>query len=282
MAMSMDDAVQVAWERFEAKLTMQVRGLDSGGGVVRIRSGSAGVEFGIVIRRCGDELRAGLLIKSRISANRIASLELFDWASAASGGGAWKTKVAGGEAATLAGQVGGTLRSVLGVISPEFVVIRTDRAVLREAGRGDVRRHFTRKAKDRADLMAMIARSVAAYSGVESVEVDSDGDFPVAKDGSTYVWARADEHLPVVRVWAVMAVGVRKKSQALTEVNLLNQRVPGVTFTLIENRVHVTADLIATPFSSEVLHNCLARVAAVIGEQADDFTTRCGGVPCPI
>ena len=186
--------------------------------------------------------------------------------------------VPGPDAASLVGQLGGTLRAVLGVVSPEFV--RTSRLDPRN-GRPRPAGHFVKAVRDRQALMAMTARAVASYTGADSVEVDADGDFPVEKDGGTYLWVRVDEHLPVVRVWAVMVVGVRKKSQALTEVNLLNRRVAGVAFTLVENRVHVTADLTMTPFASEMLHNCLARMADVIAANASDFSERCGGIPCP-
>jgi hypothetical protein len=107
-------------------------------------------------------------------------------------------------------------------------------------------------------------------------EKDEDGDIPVPC-GSSLVFVRVEQDVPIVRLFSVVVEGVTDMQRAAFEVNVLNRDVRFLKFVLAGDRVLAHAQLPAWPFVPEHLRTMLTGMSQRIDDVDDDLVARVGG-----
>ena len=107
-------------------------------------------------------------------------------------------------------------------------------------------------------------------------EKDSDGDIPVPW-GSSLVFVRVDEEVPIVQLFSIVVEEVEDLGRAAFEVGVLNRDDRFIKFLLVEDRVIARVHLPAWPFVPEHLRSMLTGMSAKIDEIDEDLVVRIGG-----
>lgn len=107
-------------------------------------------------------------------------------------------------------------------------------------------------------------------------EKDSDGDIPVPW-GSSLVFVRVDEDVPIIQLFSIVVEGVDDLERAAFEVGVLNRDDRFIKFLLVEDRVIARVHLPAWPFVPEHLRSMLTGMSAKIDEIDEDLVARIGG-----
>ena len=105
---------------------------------------------------------------------------------------------------------------------------------------------------------------------------DDDGDIPVPW-GSSLVFVRVDEDVPVVQLFGFVVEGVKDLERAAFEVSVLNRDFRFIKFLLVEDRVMARVHLPAWPFVPEHLRSMLTGMSAQLDQIDEDLVARVGG-----
>lgn len=283
MAQSMDEAVEQAWEYYEAELEMRLGLLVDD---LVLRAPRSDGEEAFIALMVGDEtpVRAQLVLTDEIE----QELGDGDWEAILDLGWEVRPRALGadsssslisqqGDAEEIAAVACATMRSVLSVLSPEFIEedeVPAEPPCCHEHTDGgcDV---IVDAVTDSDQLLALVRGALECRFGV--IEPDDDGDFPV-RYGSAVVWVRVEPELPVIHMFSHVVSEVRKRGQAAIEVSLLNRDIRGVTFVLRGETVMAKADLWASVFSSEVFRKTLVNLASAVDALDEDLALRVRGL----
>ena len=110
----------------------------------------------------------------------------------------------------------------------------------------------------------------------EKPEWDDDGCLPLPTQ-RTWVWVIVSEASPRILLNAPLADDVVDDSRALVEVNLLNQREYGLTFSLRDGRITVTRELDVAVLIPAQVRLEIERLTSQVDGWANDLVTRVGG-----
>ena len=105
---------------------------------------------------------------------------------------------------------------------------------------------------------------------------DDDGDIPVPW-GSSLVFVRVDDEVPVVQLFGFVVDGVKDLERAAFEVSVLNRDFRFIKFLLVEDRVMARIHLPAWPFVPEHLRSMLTGMSAQLDQIDEDLVARVGG-----
>jgi hypothetical protein len=105
---------------------------------------------------------------------------------------------------------------------------------------------------------------------------DDDGDIPVPW-GSSLVFVRVDDEVPVVQLFGFVVEGVKDLERAAFEVSVLNRDFRFIKFLLVEDRVMARVHLPAWPFVPEHLRSMLTGMSAQLDQIDEDLVARVGG-----
>ncbi len=125
------------------------------------------------------------------------------------------------------------------------------------------------------ELVALVDRALTPYFG-HAPRHDDDGDIPVDL-GSTVLFVRVHESVPVVELFACLATDVQDLERAAFEVNVLNRDVRFVKFRLVGDSILADLQLPAWPFAPEHLRAMLALMTDSIQQVEADLVERVGG-----
>jgi hypothetical protein len=125
------------------------------------------------------------------------------------------------------------------------------------------------------ELTALVDRALTPYFGHEPRH-DDDGDIPVDL-GSTVLFVRVHESVPVVELFACLATEVQDLERAAFEINVLNRDVRFVKFRLVEDSILADLQLPAWPFAPEHLRAMLALMTDSLQHVEADLLERVGG-----
>lgn len=104
-------------------------------------------------------------------------------------------------------------------------------------------------------------------------EWDEDGDLPLVTERST-VWVTVSQAMPRILLHATLLEDVADEPRALLEVNLLNQREFGLTFSLRDGRIAVTRELGVGVVVPEQLRMEIERLVGEIDGWVSDLSAR--------
>jgi len=105
---------------------------------------------------------------------------------------------------------------------------------------------------------------------------DDDGDIPVVT-GTAVVFVRTGPHVPVITLWAEVAVEIGDLDRAKFEVAVLNREQPFAKFVLLDDRIVAQVHLPAAPFAPQHLRQMLAMMCELVDEVDDDLAVRVKG-----
>ncbi len=105
---------------------------------------------------------------------------------------------------------------------------------------------------------------------------DDDGDLPL-DTARGVVWVTVGAHLPRILVHAPLVGDVVDETRALVEVNLLNQRELGLSFSLRDGQISVYRELDASVVVPAQLRLEIERLTTQVDRWASDLVTRVGG-----
>ncbi|MDC5696553.1 YbjN domain-containing protein [Intrasporangium calvum] len=115
---------------------------------------------------------------------------------------------------------------------------------------------------NRAHLDHLVDAALARMIGHTPAR-DSDGDIPFPS-GTAVVFVSTSPASPVVRVFAEMVVEIRDLDAAVREIEVLNREIFGVKFSLHDDRIVASVDLLAMPFVGDHLRALVARMIEVV------------------
>jgi hypothetical protein len=173
------------------------------------------------------------------------------------------------------------LRDVFGVAHPALLTGDMVAAASPEPGAGE--RAQTEEVAatfpdgGHEELTELVDAALTPYFGHPPIH-DDDGDIPVDL-GSTALFVRVCETVPVVELFACVAIDVQDTERAAFEVNVLNRDVRYVKFRLVGDSVLADLQLPAWPFAPEQLRTMLAMMTSAVEEVAGDLQARVGGRP---
>ncbi len=110
----------------------------------------------------------------------------------------------------------------------------------------------------------------------ERPEWDEDGDLPL-DTGRGVVWVTIGAHLPRILLHAPLVGDVVDEARALVEINLLNQREFGLSFSLRDGQITVFRELDASALVPAQLRLEIERLTTQVDRWAGDLVTRVGG-----
>lgn len=128
---------------------------------------------------------------------------------------------------------------------------------------------------NREHLDQLVDRAMSSVVGCLP-ERDSDGDLPI-RAGRAVVFVRSHDRAPVVRIFSLMAVDISDLEAAERETNTLNRQVEGIKFLLCDDTIVATVDLSALPFVADHLRFTVARLVAVVSDNAEFLASRVSG-----
>jgi hypothetical protein len=110
----------------------------------------------------------------------------------------------------------------------------------------------------------------------ERPQWDDDGDLPLDTTRGV-VWVTVGAHLPRILLHAPLVGDVVDETRALVEVNLLNQREFGLSFSLRDGQISVHRELDAAVVVPAQLRLEIERLTTQVDRWASDLVTRVGG-----
>lgn len=110
----------------------------------------------------------------------------------------------------------------------------------------------------------------------EPPQWDDDGDLPLDTTRGV-VWVTVGAHLPRILLHAPLVGDVVDEGRALVEVNLLNQREFGLSFSLRDGQISVYRELDASVVVPAQLRLEIERLTTQVDRWASDLVTRVGG-----
>ncbi len=125
------------------------------------------------------------------------------------------------------------------------------------------------------ELTELVDAALTPYFG-HPPRHDDDGDIPVDL-GSTVLFVRVCETVPVIELFACVATDVQDAARAAFEINVLNRDVRYVKFRLVGDSILADLHLPAWPFAPEQLRATLAVMTGAIEQVAEDLQARVGG-----
>jgi hypothetical protein len=174
------------------------------------------------------------------------------------------------------------LREVFGVPHPAFLaagdLVDLDDEVA--AGQGTVVRRAAEEPlatvpRSDEELRSLVDAALTPLFG-ETPKKDDDGDIPVPW-GSSLVFVRVEEDVPIVQLFSIVVEGVTDLPRAAFEVNVLNRDLRFMKFVLVEDRVIAQVHLPAWPFVPEHLRSVLTGMSQKIDDLDEDLVARIGG-----
>jgi hypothetical protein len=186
-----------------------------------------------------------------------------------------------GQADRLAVMTVRALRDVFGVVHPALLSGDVVGAAPREGAAAERAQGEEEAAifpqGGHEELTALVDAALTPYFGHPPVH-DDDGDIPVYL-GSTALFVRVCQAVPVIELFACVATGVQDTARATFEVNVLNRDVRHVKFRVVGDSVLADLQLPAWPFAPEQLRTMLAMMTSAVEEVAGDLQARVGGRP---
>ena len=219
-----------------------------------------------------DEQVTARLRGGDLAASVVEALTAWGW-QAADDDFVWIAPVV--DAAAFASALTTTLRAVLGVVSPEFLILsgeESDDGALEELWTST---HFVEEPRGRRRFVDAVRRA-AELVVRRPVQPAADGSIEIVVDDLTILVETAWTS-PVVRLRCEVVREVRKSAQAAIEVNLANRDNHGATFHLVDRTVWAHRHLRVDVFSSVVFAATVADFVAAVTKEGRDVTTRCGG-----
>jgi hypothetical protein len=174
------------------------------------------------------------------------------------------------------------LREVFGVAHPAFLVAgdlddfsdaSPPQAVERSAGRAD--EPLATVPESDEELRDLVDAALTPLFGSVPTK-DDDGDIPVPW-GSSLVFVRVEQDVPIVQLFSIVVEGVTDLRRAAFELNVLNRDLRFPKFVLVEDRVVAQVHLPAWPFVPEHLRTMLTGMSQRIDEIDEDLVARIGG-----
>lgn len=169
------------------------------------------------------------------------------------------------------------LRDVYGVLHPTFLEAY-------EIGWGsEPREEFVPASEpvgavypdDQQQLDALVEDAVSEVAEQPPFR-DDDGDLAVVT-GTSVVYVHTAQREPLIRIFAVMVLGLTDVAAADAVVGELNRDVDGVKFERRDEQIIASMDLVAYPFAREHLQMLLAHVCEVVSRRDLDVAERVGG-----
>ncbi|MGN6575116.1 MAG: T3SS (YopN, CesT) and YbjN peptide-binding chaperone 1, partial [Nocardioides sp.] len=173
------------------------------------------------------------------------------------------------------------LREVFGVVHPALLSADGGVAAPHEPGAAERARADEAPATfphgGHEELTALVDAALTPYFG-HPPRHDDDGDIPIDL-GSTALFVRVCETVPVVEMFACVATDVQDAERAAFEVNVLNRDVRHVKFRLVGDCILADLQLPAWPFAPEQLRAMVSLMSSAVEEVSGDLQARVGGRP---
>lgn len=178
-------------------------------------------------------------------------------------------------AASVAVQV---LREVFNTIHPAFLVSddftwATDAEALVEDAAPEA--SMVLRPTKNSQIEALVERTIAAKIGHHPIR-DEQGDIALNNGSAVVFVARAKRGL--VRLFSVMVRDVTDLDAAAAEVAELNQSIEAVKFTLLDDHVLASMDMLAVPFNPEHLETCIERLLSAVADHSEALARRVSAV----
>ena len=277
-----DEALEASWGRFEADLLRRLTSL--GDGYLVISTGprqddgaSPYVQFAGSPGELRGEVSSNRYLGSGSKLTRAdhQALRALGWAAPGRGVATsnWRIDVDLDMARLLTGMAVATLRQVLGVISPDFLLDDDHQS---EVQAEEAERFVIGNAESPEQLMEMVGQ-ILVERGQDSAEPDGDGDLLV-EGPRGFCWVQARRDLPAVTFWGTVLSDVTNLQQALLEINVLNRRVPLVRFSLRGDAILFHSDLGAVPLVGDQFNARVDFLFARIPEIALDLDETVNGL----
>lgn len=277
-----DEALEASWGRFEAELLRRLMSL--GDGFLIISTGpplddgaSPYVQFASSPGEVRGEVSSNRYLGSGSKLTRAdhQALRALGWIAPGRGtaNSNWHIDVDLDIAPLLTGMAVATLRQVLGVISPDFLLRDDDQP---EVEAEEAERFVLGCAESPEQLMEMVSQ-ILVERGQEAAEPDGDGDLFV-EGPRGFCWVQARRDLPAVTFWGTVLSDVTNLQQALLEINVLNRRVPFVRFSLSGDTILFHSDLGAVPLVADQFDARVDFLFARIPEIALDLDETVNGL----
>lgn len=289
MSTRFDAEVDFAWERFEARLERELAGITEEG-LVFSTDGDDGGGPVVVLVPCAGRVWAelssnqSLAVGHQLDGLQDAAALALGWCSPEDGDETvdYWCDVPADEAAALVPLVVGTLRQVMRVPHPDFVVAvwgddarvaeEPDDAADDDSGVPPVLGF----PQSQDELVALLRSTLVDSFGGDHVP-DADGDFALFY-GSVPLWVQPHPREPMVRVFAFVVCEVEDVSRAQLEVDILNSRRDLWTFTYTDRRIDAHYCLPAAPLVGPQLVWALARLSNQLDAVAAETARRVDGV----
>lgn len=290
MSTRFDAEVDFAWERFEARLGRELGSIGEDGLVFSIDDGDPASPM-VVMVPCAGRIWAELSSNDSLDAEhqldelQEAAAEALGWCSPDDGDDTvdYWCDVPAEEVAALVPLVVGTLRQVLRVPHPDFVMaVWSDDEDVEEEGDltadddGSGVPLVVGFPQSQDELVALLRSALADIFGGQH-QPDADGDFPLPC-GSVPMWLRPHPLEPMVTVFAFVACEVDDARQAEVELGILNARHDMWAFTFDDRAVNARYSLPAAPLLGPQLEWTLARLSDQLDAVAADTAKRVSGV----
>ena len=302
----LDHSTARAWSRFQARLADHVAEMtdqdtlvvdaevadeDVDGAAPYVQF--AGFGEGTMVR---GEVSSNAYLAARyyLSAEQYAALEALGWHAPTVGSGEPEGEGSANffldlpvtEADRLAVMSVKALREVFGVAHPAFLMAGD---LARDpVGEGDdmlpavpterpaeVDEPLATMPESDEELRDLVDAALTSLFGA-TPKKDDDGDIPVPW-GSSLVFVRVEQDVPIVQLFSVVVEGVTDLRRAAFEVNVLNRDLRFMKFILVEDRVLAQVHLPAWPFVPEHLRTMLTGMSQRIDEIDEDLVARIGG-----
>ena len=172
------------------------------------------------------------------------------------------------------------LRSVFDVVHPAFLASDSftwEHGPRSEPPAPDPETEEPVQPVNRAHLDRLVDAALARMIGHTPAR-DSDGDVPFPS-GTAVVFVRTSPASPVIRVFAEMVVAIRDLDAAVREIEVLNREISGVKFSLHDDRIVASVDLLALPFVGDHLRALVARMIEVVAANDGLAARRVSGRP---
>ncbi|SNS91441.1 T3SS (YopN, CesT) and YbjN peptide-binding chaperone 1 [Rhodococcoides kyotonense] len=166
------------------------------------------------------------------------------------------------------------LRGTWNVVHPAFLAGLDRAPEMRLGDADDYDATSCVTAAHESDLERIVRQCLRAVTGSD-IEVSPDGNFAISLGTITayvYVADRTE-----VRVHAPIVERISGRTRAAELVSDLNRRHPRLKFLLVDDRVHVTVSIDASPFVPQHLDDALHRVAEFVGRVDEQFADHMGG-----
>jgi hypothetical protein len=284
MSTRFEDAVTASWAQFEGRLGAAIAGLEDDWIEIGVQGrGDPDEEPSVDIGASPTEIYAFLYDFPGRAAEALRALGWEPQVRTEDPIVDWEAKLPRSHQDVLVSMVTGALRSAYGVLDPSFLVSDLSGEEPQAEAEEDpgseppvelVEPPISTPASPE-ELQSLVDQTLSAHLELE-VQHDADGDVPIT-NGIVPVWVQVSPSSPRVRVFSHVVVDVRRKRQALIEMDVLNRRSVGISFYLEEDRIVAESYVSATPFVAQHLVETVDDMLAKLDDLAGDLAERVTG-----